>query len=229
MGLFRSLGLAGQKPIDPTQILMGTPYNPEMGGMAMGEMAPEDFTQFSPLAQDGMDAAPAQKPKFFGKGGNGTQFLSAFAGSLGDAFAHNNNYANRMQQQLAAQQAEEQHQRHRMDNREDQQWEWKNKPKEPKARETIVVDGVVLDKETLQPVWESPYSHIIPGTEGSFFEQPRMGLGGQRAAPMPQIAPVTATNPQTGEKVQLNPQTGQWEPMGGPSPQGSGGFPGYGF
>lgn len=36
------------------------------------------------------------------------------------------------------------------------------------------------------------------------------------------VAPQTATNPKTGEKVQFNSQTGQWEPIGGqagsPSP-----------
>jgi hypothetical protein len=41
--------------------------------------------------------------------------------------------------------------------------------------------------------------------------------GGQGAPP------ITATGP-NGQKVQLNPQSGQWEPMGGQSPQGSGGF-----
>lgn len=34
----------------------------------------------------------------------------------------------------------------------------------------------------------------------------------------------TATNPQTGEKIQLNPETGQWEPVGGPA-SAPGGFP----
>lgn len=39
---------------------------------------------------------------------------------------------------------------------------------------------------------------------------------------------VTATNPQTGERLRLNPQTGQWEPIqGGPAPAaGPATFPG---
>lgn len=46
------------------------------------------------------------------------------------------------------------------------------------------------------------------------------GVGGQGGQP-----PVTATNPQTGARVQLNPVTGQWEPIqGGPTSQASGGF-----
>jgi hypothetical protein len=35
---------------------------------------------------------------------------------------------------------------------------------------------------------------------------------------------VTATGP-NGQKLRLNPQTNQWEPMGGPTPSASGGFP----
>jgi hypothetical protein len=34
---------------------------------------------------------------------------------------------------------------------------------------------------------------------------------------------ITATGP-NGQKIQLNQQTGQWEPIGGPTPQASGGF-----
>jgi len=41
-----------------------------------------------------------------------------------------------------------------------------------------------------------------------------------------QQQPQTATNPQTGERVQLNPQTGQWEPVqGGAGPQAPRPFP----
>lgn len=39
-------------------------------------------------------------------------------------------------------------------------------------------------------------------------------------------APVTAVNPQTGQRIQLNPQTNQWEPVqGGAGGNASGGFP----
>lgn len=38
-------------------------------------------------------------------------------------------------------------------------------------------------------------------------------------------APQTATNPQTGEKVQYNPESGQWEPVGGASASPAPTFP----
>lgn len=85
----------------------------------------------------------------------------------------------------------------------------------PKKRE---IDGVVFNDDTGAPQYESPYPKIIPGTEGSFFTQPRIGIGQGAAPPVsPQPAgeEVTATNPQTGQKVRLNHQTGQWEPIGG--------------
>lgn len=43
--------------------------------------------------------------------------------------------------------------------------------------DTVEIDGVVFDKRTGQPLFESPYSKIIAGSEGSFFEQPRLGIG----------------------------------------------------
>lgn len=39
----------------------------------------------------------------------------------------------------------------------------------------------------------------------------------------PEAGEVTATGP-NGEKIKLNPTTGQWEPVGGPTAQPSGGF-----
>lgn len=56
----------------------------------------------------------------------------------------------------------------------------------PNKQETVEIDGVVFDKRTGQPLFESPYSRIIPGAEGSFYEQPRQGIGRGRAAPQDQ-------------------------------------------
>lgn len=53
----------------------------------------------------------------------------------------------------------------------------------PNKQETVEIDGVVFDKRTGQPLFESPYSRIIPGAEGSFYEQPRQGIGRGRAPP----------------------------------------------
>jgi hypothetical protein len=53
--------------------------------------------------------------------------------------------------------------------------------------------------------------------EGATLETPG-------AAAAPSGGEVTATNPQTGEKVRLNPSTNQWEPLGGPTASPSGGF-----
>lgn len=61
------------------------------------------------------------------------------------------------------------------------------------------------------------YHAIPPG--GRLVAEPGAGAG---AAP----AEVTATNPQTGERIRFNPATGQWEPVqGGPTPPASGNFP----
>lgn len=51
----------------------------------------------------------------------------------------------------------------------------------PGKLDTVEIDGVVFDKRTGQPLFESPYSRIIPGQEGSFYEQPRQGIGRNRA------------------------------------------------
>lgn len=52
------------------------------------------------------------------------------------------------------------------------------------GRKLKEVDGVFFDEETGEPVVQSPYSRIIPGPDGSFYEQPRIGsipvIGGVR-------------------------------------------------
>jgi hypothetical protein len=72
--------------------------------------------------------------------------------------------------------------------------------------ELVVIDGVAFDKRTGQPKFESPYTRIIPGPEGSFYEQPRIGFGrtpGSGAAPPPTSA---AQPPQAAvEHLRSNP------------------------
>lgn len=54
------------------------------------------------------------------------------------------------------------------------------------------IDGAVLDRNG-NILFESPYPRIIPGSEGSFFQQPRV-TGGGRAAPAT-AAPAAAAAP----------------------------------
>ncbi len=58
-----------------------------------------------------------------------------------------------------------------------------------------VIDGVAIDKRTGKPQFESPYNRVIPGPNGSFFEQPRIGFGATPApGGAPTAAPVAAPN-----------------------------------
>jgi hypothetical protein len=65
----------------------------------------------------------------------------------------------------------------------------------PDKLDTVEIDGVVFDKRSGQPLFESPYNRVIPGQDGEFFEQPRIGIGrsggGQRQQ-SPQMAPDDA-------------------------------------
>lgn len=51
--------------------------------------------------------------------------------------------------------------------------------------ETGEVDGIVYDKNTGKPLFQSPYPRVISGLNGSFFVQPRVGtipvIGGSQA------------------------------------------------
>lgn len=79
----------------------------------------------------------------------------------------------------------------------------------PQKRDIRVIDDVAVDFGGAQPVevWESPYPDIISGPEGSFYEQPRRGIGA-RSTPGGVSEGATATNPQTGEKIVF--RNGQW-------------------
>lgn len=104
--------------------------------------------------------------------------------------------------------------------------------------ETVTIDGVVMDKNTGQPLFESPYDRIIAGPDGSFYRVPRMGIGRgggmpQQAQPQPAQPPA---GPQVGAVVQGyrfkggNPNDrSSWEPVGGQTAQPSGPFQPTGY
>jgi hypothetical protein len=87
---------------------------------------------------------------------------------------------------------------------------------EPEKMETITVDGIVLDKRTMQPIYESPYA-IIRSGPGGIYAQDRVGLAGLRAGTAPKPGAVI-------DAPQGLPQGWSFEDEGGPSPGGSGGF-----
>jgi hypothetical protein len=98
------------------------------------------------------------------------------------------------------------------------------------------VEGIVKIADAMKPQPEGDPNQVIvtpqQGMPAFVYDkqthQSRMLFApnpGNQAVGAP-AGPRTATNPQTGERVQFNPQSGQWEPMGGPTPQTSGGFPG---
>jgi hypothetical protein len=88
-----------------------------------------------------------------------------------------------------------------------------------KGPEVTVIDGVAFDRNTGQPLFESPYPRIISGP-GGIYEQPRIGYGRQpgTAAPAGRVV--------QGEPPQLPPG---WEIIdddeGGPGPGGPATFP----
>lgn len=68
------------------------------------------------------------------------------------------------------------------------------------SRRTAVIDDILVDLDTGEAITQSPYPRVIPGANGSFFEQPRVStipvLGGTAAsggsaggAPAPEAAP----------------------------------------
>jgi hypothetical protein len=137
------------------------------------------------LAQN--KAMGAAKPK---KGFG--EFLRMFAGTLGDSLTGNPVYSQAQQHQQEMKAQEEWYERKRQDELADYKAR-KGIDQEfapPKDRQTITVDGIVLDQETMKPIWESPYSKVIPGPDGSFYEQPRQGLGGGQSFQPPQPSPT---------------------------------------
>ncbi len=215
-------GMPGIGGMMPDQGGMQAPQQDYLPGVPSGGELQGQVNQT--LAQP----APKKKGGFFKPGMDHFDFTDIL-GILGDALSGQGGYANAMQQYRKGKQDEDQYQRRRGDDLEDYEakQEIDKRFAAPKQRRTVEVDGIILDADTMQPLYESPYPKIFQGPEG-FYEIPRLGLGrGQPQAQTPSGGDVTATNPQTGQKVRLNPQTGQWEPVGGASPSsGSGGFPG---
>jgi hypothetical protein len=69
--------------------------------------------------------------------------------------------------------------------------------------------------DPLMTLQVGPTTHVMPRSA-------YLGGGQQQGE-----APVTAINPQTGQRIQKNPQTGQWEPIeGGAGQQAPQTFPG---
>lgn len=102
----------------------------------------------------------------------------------------------------------------------------------PEKLDTIEVDGVVFDKRTGQPLFESPYDRIIAGPDGSFYRVPRMGLGRQPGGQQQPGQAATSGGPQPGAVVNGyrfrggNPNDrNAWEPVsGGGAGNGAGTF-----
>jgi hypothetical protein len=154
----------------------GGMFDPQGGIAGMSSGLDAALMQNQQMAQ--------QKPKKKGFG----EFLRVFAGTLGDSLTGNPVYSQQQQQMAELQAQEEWYERKRQDELADYEArkgiDAQYAP--PKERRTITVDGIVLDQDTMQPIYESPYSKIIPGPDGSFYEQTRQGLGGGQQFNPPQ-------------------------------------------
>lgn len=99
-----------------------------------------------------------------------------------------------------------------------------------KGPDVTVIDGVAFDKNTGQPLFESPYDRIIAGPDGSFYRVPRAGYGRNGPAPQQQGQAVTSGGPQPGSVVNgyrfrggnPNDRTA-WEPVAGGAGSNAGG------
>jgi len=189
--------------VDPDQ--MG--INGRMGGPL-----PQGAPAMPPMA-----GAPMPQPQgggFFREGGMGR----TLAGIIGDTLLQQTGnapvYAPAMQQRRQAEQADARWTRDRAANREDMQWEWQNKPKDPPSpiyREdnsgnTIAIDPTtgqsrVLHQET------TPRMNFIPD-----------GMGGGRWVPVPTGGAMQPVAPPARPVGNLTPLDG------GPAPQAPGTF-----
>jgi hypothetical protein len=192
-----------------------------------GGMFPTDDVFGVPDFMGGINQALAQNsqvPKAK-KGGGVGDFLKAFAGTYGDALTGNPAYAQHMRAQEEARHQQEWYERKRQDELADYE-----------AKKNIDAQYSAPDKPGLADEFDW-YRGQSPEVQQGVQEYMKMRYPGQFVPPTPiRMEPgdtiegggqsdVTATNPQTGEKIRLNPSTGQWEKVGGPSSQGSGGFP----
>ena len=159
-------------------------------------------------------AAPPKKRNKLG------HFLEAFAGTYGDALTGNPVYA----QSLKDKRDDEEAQR---SSQAQKDW-WYEQQRYQQANKKDDLPGLIDEFTTAQSLGMLPpdmkYTDYVslknPGMQTPIVEKhnwDRVDDGGD----------VTAVNPQTGEKIRYNPNTSSWEKVGGPSPQGSGGFPGH--
>jgi hypothetical protein len=172
----------------------------------------------------GQNAAMGQQaPQGSPKKGFG-EFLRNFAGIYGDNLTGNPAYS----QHMKAMQEQEQLQQWYERKRQDEMSDYRGRKEIDAEYSGPDYDADIREYQQLKQLGYVPQDMSYEGFA-------RMKNPGQFVPPSPvRMEPgdvvegssdVTATNPQTGEKIRLNPNTGQWEAVGGPSSQGSGGFP----
>ncbi len=83
-----------------------------------------------------------------------------------------------------------------------------------------MIDDILVDLDTGQPIAQSPYPRIIPGQNGSFMEQPRVTNIPQFGQDQPQ--PEAGRVPRPGEDI---PQGGEIPGAGGVAPAFGAGVP----
>ena len=142
------------------------------------------FAQNERLGRSSMFAGKKKKAKI-------GDILGSVIGHIGDNLSGNNAYAQSVKSRADAEAAKADYERKLKDA---QDWWYKQQEHEVKNKspDTIEVDGIVLNKKTMQPVWESPYPKVIPGPDGSFYEIPRKGLGSAQPPGLPPSAPSQA-------------------------------------
>lgn len=162
------------------------------GPLSMADYNNPDKAALNELVGD----QPHSRGGFFKKGGLARNILGNVIGSVGDSLAGNTGYADQSADYRRSMAEAEEYQRRRKEGLED--YETKKMIDEryaaPKERRTAEINGVLVDLDTLQPVWEDPRGRVIPGPDGSFYQLPPLGLGGPAApAGGPQAGPTGTT------------------------------------
>jgi hypothetical protein len=193
----------------------GGMFDPQGGIAGMSSGLDAALMQNQQMAQ--------QKPKKKGFG----EFLRVFAGTLGDSLTGNPVYSQQQQQMAELQAQEEWYERKRQDELADYEAR-KGIDAQYAGPEMPGIAKEVSWVQSLPPEERERAMQIIQTLRPGNFVPPSPVTMGPRDT-IEGGADVTAVNPQTGERVRYNPQTQQWEAVGGPSQNGSGGFPGGPF